>query len=55
MSVDKCNEPALEVLVVVVIVALVLVVVPACTSIHSVTFPHASGFCQRFRGVIVMS
>ena len=40
MSVGKCNEPALE--VVVAMIALVLVVMaPACT-VYSVTFPHAS-------------
>ena len=41
MSVGKCNEPALE--VVVAMIALVLVVMaPACT-VYSVTFPDASG------------
>ena len=47
LGVDKCNEPAVEVVVVAVVlvgvfVVILVVVLPACTIIHSVTFPQAS-------------
>ena len=51
LGVDKRNEPAVEVVVVlvgvfvvvlVVVVPVLVVALPACTIIHTVTFPHAS-------------
>ena len=47
ISVDKCNEPAVEEVVVEVVlvgmfVVVLVVVLPACTIFYSVTFPHAS-------------
>ena len=45
LGVDKCNEPAVEVVVVVLVgvfVVILVVVLPACTIFYSVTFPHAS-------------
>ena len=49
-SVVKCNEPAVEVVVVVLVVVVVpvlVVAVPAYTIIYSVTFPHASATILR--------